>query len=97
MTPSETHEPRTAAGPATAPDAPPAARGPDSIAITINGDVRTVPAGATLADVLRSLALDPRAVVVEHNREILRDRSSFATRRIRAGDVLELVHFVGGG
>lgn len=91
------HEPRTAAGPATSPDALPAGGGPDSITLTINGDVRTVLAGATVADVLRSLALDPRTVVVEHNREILRDRSSFGTRRMRAGDVLELVHFVGGG
>jgi sulfur carrier protein len=97
MTPSEMHEPRTAAGPATLPDAPPASAGPDSITLTINGDARTVSAAATLADVLRLLALDPRMVVVEHNREILRDRSSFATRRMRAGDVLELVHFVGGG
>jgi sulfur carrier protein len=97
MTPSEMHEPRTAAGLATAPDATPGDGSPDSIALTINGDVRTVSAHATLADVLRSLALDPRAIVVEHNREILRDRGSFGTRRMRAGDVLELVHFVGGG
>lgn len=97
MTPSELHEPRIAAGPGTTPEAQPGHGGSESIALTINGDVRTVSAKSTLADVLRSLALDPRTVVVEHNREILRDRSSFATRRMRAGDVLELVHFVGGG
>jgi sulfur carrier protein len=96
MTPSEMHEPHTAVDRATSPDAP-RLDDPQSIALTINGDVRTVPADATLADVLRTLALDPRAIVVEHNREILRDRSTYASRHLRAGDVLELVHFVGGG
>ncbi len=98
MTPSETHEPLIAVGRASSPDAP--HRDDDagqSIAVTINGDVRTVPAGATVADVLRAFALDPRTVVVEHNREILRDRSSYARRHLSAGNVLELVHFVGGG
>jgi thiamine biosynthesis protein ThiS len=84
-------------GRASSPDAARRDDGSVSIAVTINGDVRSVPAEATLADVLRALALDPRAIVVEHNREILRDRSSYASRHLRAGDVLELVHFVGGG
>jgi thiamine biosynthesis protein ThiS len=97
MTPSETHEPLVTAGRATAPDAPRRDTRPATIGLTINGEVRTVPQDATLADVLRSLALDPRTVVVEHNREILRDREAYATRRMQAGDVLELVHFVGGG
>ncbi len=97
MTPSETHEPLIAVGRASSPDAPHRDDAGQSIAVTINGDVRTVPADATLADVLRALALDPRAIVVEHNREILRDRSSYARRHLSAGDVLELVHFVGGG
>ena len=96
MTPSEMHEPQIAVGRATSPDAPRRHDTP-SIALTINGDVRTVPADATLADVLLALALDPRAIVVEHNREILRDRSAYASRHLSAGDVLELVHFVGGG
>jgi len=97
MTPSETHEPLVAAGRATAPDTSRRDARPGSIGLTINGEVRTVPQDATLADVLRSLSLDPRTVVVEHNREILRDRDAYATRRLHAGDVLELVHFVGGG
>jgi sulfur carrier protein len=67
------------------------------IDVSINGKPRTVPHGATVADVLQSLSLDPRAVVVEYNREILRDRDAHGSRRLSAGDVLELVHFVGGG
>ena len=65
--------------------------------LTVNGESRTVQLGATVADLLHDLQLDPRQVVVEHNREILRDRDQLAARALAAGDVLELVHFVGGG
>jgi thiamine biosynthesis protein ThiS len=56
-----------------------------------------VATGATVADVLRLLDLDPRTIVVEHNREIVRDRATLGQRTLRSDDVLELVHFVGGG
>jgi sulfur carrier protein len=35
-------------------------------------------------------------VVVEHNGKILK-KAQFGESEIRAGDVLEVVHFVGGG
>jgi thiamine biosynthesis protein ThiS len=69
----------------------------DTVTLTVNGDQREVPVGATLAGLLRSLALDPRMIVVEHNRVILRDRDRFDTVVLAEGDTLELVHFVGGG
>jgi thiamine biosynthesis protein ThiS len=50
-----------------------------------------------LADLLASLELDARTVVVERNGTILRDRSSFASLALTADDTLEVVHFVGGG
>jgi thiazole synthase len=56
-----------------------------------------VAAGATVADLLRLLDLDPRTIVVEHNREIVRDRDALGRRALCSDDVLELVHFVGGG
>jgi thiamine biosynthesis protein ThiS len=71
--------------------------GEGTLSITVNGAPRTTPAGASLDDLLRTLGLDPRLIVVEHNGAILRDRAGFAARPIAAGDVLELVHFVGGG
>jgi thiamine biosynthesis protein ThiS len=67
------------------------------IALTVNGSERRVPAGWTLADLLGSLDLDARTVVVEHNGTILRDRSSFASHGLTEDDSLEIVHFVGGG
>lgn len=64
--------------------------------ILINGEPRGMPAGATLLEVLEELDLDPRSVVVEHNRAIVR-RGDLALVRVAAGDMIELVHFVGGG
>jgi len=49
-----------------------------------------------LLDVLSQLELDPRAVVVEHNRRIVR-RPALGDVQVNEGDAIELVHFVGGG
>ena len=68
-----------------------------SIAVTVNGEPRELAAGATVAALLAEHGLDPRLVVVEHNRVILRDRDALASVALTEGDVLELVHFVGGG
>jgi thiamine biosynthesis protein ThiS len=67
------------------------------IALTVNGGERRIPAGWTLADLLASLELDARTIVVEHNGTILRERSSFASLALTSDDSLEIVHFVGGG
>ncbi len=64
--------------------------------ITLNGDQRTVPSPLTLAGLLEHLGLDPRTVVVEQNRAIVR-RPDLAGTSVADGDVIELVHFVGGG
>ena len=67
-----------------------------SLSITLNGTPRTVPGPMSLAGLLEHLGLDPRAVVVERNRAIVR-RPSLADTPVAEGDVIELVHFVGGG
>jgi thiamine biosynthesis protein ThiS len=64
--------------------------------IVVNGDERQVPGPATLLDLLAHLGLDPRTVVVELNREIVR-RPRLGETPLSAGDSVELVHFVGGG
>lgn len=64
--------------------------------VVINGEHRQIAPGATLLEVLEELALDPRAVVVEHNRHIVR-RPALSDVTVSAGDAIELVHFVGGG
>jgi thiamine biosynthesis protein ThiS len=68
----------------------------DTIDIVVNGQARAVTPGATLLELLADLALDPRVVVVEHNRHIVR-RPALGDVRVAPGDAIELVHFVGGG
>ena len=63
----------------------------------VNGTRREVPAETTLSGLLESLDLDPRMVVVEHNKTILRDRAGYASIVLESGDLLEIVQFVGGG
>ena len=64
--------------------------------IFVNGEPRRVPCPATAADLLQHLGLDPRTVVVEVNRQIVR-RPQLDETALSDGDAVELVHFVGGG
>ena len=68
----------------------------ETIALTVNGEPRRAQADWSIADLVRSLELDPAKVAVEHNGEIA-PRSGLAGARLADGDVLEIVHFVGGG
>jgi len=68
----------------------------NTIDVVINGERRAIAPGVTLLELLRELSLDPRAVVVEHNRHIVR-RPALGDVRVAPGDAIELVHFVGGG
>jgi thiazole synthase len=68
----------------------------ESIAIHVNGDLRHVTVGLTVAAMLSELGLDPRRVAVERNLAIV-PRSAFDEVLVEEGDRLEIVHFVGGG
>jgi thiazole synthase len=68
----------------------------DSIALTLNGETRHVGTGWSVADLVRDIGLDPAKVAVERNLEIV-PRSTLADVSLADGDVLEIVHFVGGG
>ncbi|MGH7816441.1 MAG: sulfur carrier protein ThiS [Candidatus Binatia bacterium] len=64
--------------------------------LKINGEEREVVDGLSLTALLESLQIRPGRVVVERNREIV-PRDSFGRTMMAEGDVLEIVHFVGGG
>ena len=66
------------------------------ISITVNGEPRRIPTDATITQLLEQLELVGGRIAVERNREIV-PRSRFAAEMLRAGDRLEIVHFVGGG
>jgi thiazole synthase len=68
---------------------------PTELSLTINGEPRRAAPGS-IADLVRSLDLDPAKVAVERNGDIV-PRSTLAAVAIAEGDTLEIVHFVGGG
>jgi thiamine biosynthesis protein ThiS len=65
--------------------------------LMVNGAPRELERNSTIAGLLGTLRIDPRLVVVEHNRSILRDRDAYSSLPLNDGDVVEIVHFVGGG
>jgi thiamine biosynthesis protein ThiS len=65
------------------------------INITLNGEPRQVAAGS-IAALVEALGLPLAKVAVERNMEIV-PRSTLGDAQLADGDVLEIVHFVGGG
>ncbi|MBL8205493.1 MAG: sulfur carrier protein ThiS [Blastocatellia bacterium] len=66
------------------------------IEITVNGEIRQITPGSTVTDLIAQLELPPQRLAIEHNLLILA-RSLWPETRLRPGDRLEIVHFVGGG
>ncbi len=64
--------------------------------ITVNGESRTVPAGASIADLLESLGVASPRIAVERNRDIV-PKAEYAATALAEGDVFEVVELVGGG
>lgn len=64
--------------------------------LTVNGEPHRILPGASIADLVLKLELDPKKVAVERNGVIV-PRSTLQDARLGDGDVLEIVHFVGGG
>ncbi|MCU1331676.1 MAG: sulfur carrier protein ThiS [Candidatus Angelobacter sp.] len=62
----------------------------------INGEQRDFPDGLTVASLVAQLGMKPDRVAVELNLEIV-SRAQWDTTTLKAGDKLEVVHFVGGG
>jgi thiamine biosynthesis protein ThiS len=67
-----------------------------TISLTLNGEPRRVAAGSSVAELVGELGLNPQKVAVERNMEIV-PRSTLAHVILSDGDILEIVHFVGGG
>ena len=66
------------------------------IDIVVNGEVRSIPEGQTILNLLAQLQLDPARVAVEMDRRIVK-QPSWTETVLRAGAQLEIVQFVGGG
>jgi len=64
--------------------------------VEVNGTSREFVAGGSVLALLVELEIDPRMVVVERNREIVR-RDDLDGVQVDDGDRFEIVQFVGGG
>lgn len=67
-----------------------------TVQITVNGEAREVPEALTVRGLIEHLGLTEGPVAVEQNREVV-PRAAHEQTRVAAGDVFEIVHFVGGG
>jgi len=63
--------------------------------ITVNGEERTIDSKTVLGYLLE-IGVNPRAVAVELNLDIL-EKGEYATTMLNEGDKVEIVQFVGGG
>ena len=66
------------------------------LTLTVNGESRTLPGTATVAELLERLGFDAGRVAVEVNREVVPARER-PRRTLVTGDAVEIVTFVGGG
>lgn len=64
--------------------------------VFVNGEAREVAEDSALIKLIESLKLNAAAMVAELNGEIV-PRFEYETRRLAAGDRLELIRLVGGG
>lgn len=65
--------------------------------LTINGETMELPDSIrTVGDLLIHFQLQERIAIVELNRQVL-ERGKSGDTPLADGDILEIVHFVGGG
>ena len=64
--------------------------------IKINGEWQTAGDGLSVAELLKSMSLQPQRVAVERNRKIV-PRQQYAQTILADRDELEIVTLVGGG
>jgi sulfur carrier protein len=64
--------------------------------LTVNGESHEVPEGLSVRGLVEHLGLTDGPVAVERNRQVV-PRATHAAVLLSPGDVVEIVHFVGGG
>lgn len=64
--------------------------------IQVNGEPQEMPEGATVRALIEALGLSGGPVAVEKNGDVV-VRAEHAKTLLCEGDVVEIVHFVGGG
>jgi sulfur carrier protein len=64
--------------------------------VKLNGEIREVTDGVTVTGLLEQLGVKAQRVAVEVNEGVV-TKDRYGAHALRAGDVVEIVAFVGGG
>lgn len=64
--------------------------------VTLNGETRQLSEGTTVDRLVQQLGLNGRRIAVEVNQRIVA-RGDYVRHALSDGDVIEIVHFIGGG
>ena len=67
-----------------------------TIDVQLNGETRETASGVTLDALIDHFELPKQRVAVEVNRNVIR-KNDWPSTEVKAGDVIEVIHFVGGG
>jgi len=67
-----------------------------TIRVSVNGESRSLAPETAIAELLRALGVSTPRVAVEYNLEIL-PKALYDETRLKEGDMVEVVTFVGGG
>ncbi len=69
---------------------------PNAMQVRLNGELREIPDGLTVAGLLAHLGVKAPRVAVELNDAVV-TKDRYEAQQIGAGDSVEIVAFVGGG
>ena len=66
------------------------------IKIKINGKIKSINQDSNLSEVLKNLKIPLNKVAIELNEEII-DKKKIGKIKLKQNDIIEIVHFIGGG
>jgi thiamine biosynthesis protein ThiS len=64
--------------------------------VEINGETKELPRELNLNELLEHLSMPSRLLAIELNKQVVR-RKDWGDIKIKDSDVIEVIHFVGGG
>ena len=66
------------------------------IKIRLNGKNKSIDQGYTLKELIDNLNIPIKKVAIEFNKEII-DKKNINKIKLKNDDIIEIVHFIGGG
>ena len=66
------------------------------IKIRANGKIKSIPENYKMSDLVKNLKIPVKKVAIELNQEII-DKNKLNKIKLKKNDIIEIVHFIGGG